>query len=241
MAPLIDIHSHILPGIDDGSQTLEQSMQMMQCAYENGIRGIILTPHFKVQHHNASPEKITNLIEMLQKKSIEAGIKIRLYAGNEINYHSSIADLLELQKVNTMAGSSYVLVEFNPMDSFERIRDGLYKTLSYGYTPILAHVERYENVCTHLDRIEDLIDMGSYIQMNAGSVMGNFGYATKYNARKIVREHLVHFIASDAHDMDNRSPAILECADYISRKYGADYEKELFSTNPAHVIKNEII
>lgn len=241
MATLIDIHSHILPGLDDGAKDMLTSLEMMKIAYDNGIRDIILTPHYKPSHHNASAATINRLIEDLQELCIARGIKIRLYKGNELMYHFGVMEALDDGRANTLAGSGYILIEFNPSDDYNRIRDGIYDALSHGYTPILAHVERYESVMKDMDRVRELIGMGCYMQVNAGSVMGDFGRTAKKNVATMLKNNLVHFIASDAHSANRRSPAMLECFRYIIKKYGEDCERKLFITNPSCVIKNEPI
>lgn len=237
----IDIHSHILPGIDDGSADFSMSLQMLALAAKRGTRGIIVTPHNKPGRHNAGQKKITSLIEELKQEMEERNISIELYFGNEIYYRSGIREELEEQKCLTMAGSDYILTEFGPMDDFDYIRNGIYNLLAEGYRPILAHAERYEKINGRADRVEDLIEMGCYIQVNAGSIMGNFGFGTKVFTRKLLAKELVHFVATDAHDLGKRSPDLRECASYISKKYGANYMQELCYENPMHIIRNEYI
>ncbi|MBD5463096.1 MAG: hypothetical protein HDR24_08580 [Lachnospiraceae bacterium] len=241
MDSYIDIHSHILPQIDDGAENFEMSMKMLHIAKENGICGIILTPHNKPMHHNASPGTIQNLIKKLEMELLHSKVEIQLYAGNEIYYRSDILEMLEEGKACTMAGSSYVLMEFGPMDDFEHIRRGLYKVLSGGYRPIIAHIERYRNICAKEERVEELIEMGCYVQVNAGSIMGQYGLGTKNFAKRLLRERQVHFVATDAHDADKRKPDIGSCVRYISRKYGDAFARALVYENPVHVIKNEYI
>lgn len=241
MDSYIDIHSHILPQLDDGAEDFEMSVKMLRMAEKNGICKIILTPHNKPMHHNASPETIQKVIQKLEKEISRSNVQIRLYAGNEIYYRSDILELLEEGRVCTMAGSSYVLVEFNPMEDFEHIRRGLYKVLSGGYRPIIAHIERYRNVCVKEEKVEELIEMGCYVQVNAGSIMGQYGIGTKNVAKRLLKEGLVHFVATDAHDTDRRKPDLAECVRCISRKYGDAFVKKLVYENPVHVIENEYI
>lgn len=239
--PYIDIHSHILPQIDDGSEDFLTSMKMLKMASEEGIREMILTPHNKPGRHNAGPEKIASLIKALQTKADEEGFNIKLYPGNELYYRSGLPEMIAKEEVCTMADSDYVLTEFNPMDDYDYIRNGIYDLTAEGYSPILAHVERYSKVCAKMGRIEDLIEMGCYIQVNTDSIMGNFGLGCKMLVKKILSAHLVHFIATDAHDTGKRAPKLAECASYIKRKYGKTYMRELFYENPLHVIRNEYI
>lgn len=241
MEPYIDIHSHILPGIDDGSQDFFTSMQMLKTASGNGITQIIATPHNKPARHNAGAAKIASLIKELKERMEEEGISMELHSGSELYYRSGLAEEIMKGKALTMAGSGYVLVEFSPMDDYDYIRNGIYSLMAGGYRPILAHVERYSRINGRTDRVEDLMEMGCYIQVNAGSVMGSFGLGTRLFTRRLLKERLVHFVATDAHDMKKRPPQIKECASFIEKKYGADYGRELFYENPTHVIRNEYI
>lgn len=237
----MDIHSHLLPGIDDGARDFETSMEMFRIAGKNGIGAMILTPHYKPVHHNASPATIRRLISEMEEKLAEEKIDIRLYPGNEIYYHSeAVAQALE-GGLCTLAGSSYVLVEFNPMDEFEYIRNGLYQFLSEGFRPVLAHVERYRCMTSKTDRTEELTGMGAYIQVNAGSIMGHYGLQTKGFARGLLKKDLVHFVATDAHDAKNRAPELEECARFLTKRFGEDYARELLYENPMKIVRNEYL
>lgn len=241
MEDYIDIHSHVLPGIDDGANNWEISMEMLEIAQKNRIRDMILTPHHKPARHSAGPGKVKALAEQLQELAGQEGISIRLHVGNEIYYSSGAVKELEEGNVCTMAGSRYVLVEFGPADEPDYIRKGVYQLLSAGYCPILAHAERYENICARMGRVEDLVSMGCYIQVNAGSIMGQFGYGAKQTARKLLKKDLVHFVATDAHNTGKRAPVLFECARYLEKKYGEEYKDRLLRGNPLHVIANRYI
>ncbi|MCM1268326.1 MAG: hypothetical protein NC302_10515 [Bacteroidales bacterium] len=241
MKNYIDIHSHILPGVDDGSESYETSMRMLQCAADDGISKIILTPHHKPSHRRVSlltwKEKTKSLLEM----AAERKIGIELYLGSELYYRSGLLEELGNGAAATLAGSHYVLVEFSPMADYEYIRNGAYSLLTGGFCPILAHVERYQNVCARKYGIEDLIEMGCYMQVNAGSVTGSFGSKTKRFVKNMLKQRQVHFVATDAHDLGKRAPALSACADLISKKYGEDYCRKLLWDHPACVLRDEEI
>lgn len=241
MTGYIDIHAHLLPKIDDGAKDLDTSLEMFRIAEKSGIREMILTPHFKPMRHNAGPEKIAVLIGQMEAKLKEEKIDIQLYPGNELYYHSEMVSRIEEKQACTMADSDYVLVEFGPMDEYDYIRNGIYQVIAGGYRPILAHAERYEAVSRGEERVEDLIQMGCYIQLNAGSIMGQFGFGTKQFTKKLLKQRLVHFVATDAHDTAKRAPKLNECAKYISKKFGEAYMRELLYENPLHMIQNEYI
>ena len=242
MDSYIDIHSHILPQIDDGAENFDMSMRMLETASENNIREIILTPHNKPMRHNVSFQTMEKLAGRLGEEAYKRRMDIRFHLGNEIYYRSDILEALGEGKACTMAGSSYVLVEFGPMDSFGYIRNGIYHVLSGGYRPILAHAERYAEVTVSVERAEALKEMGCYIQVNAGSVMGEYGFATRHFTRSLLKRKLVYFVATDAHkDSGKRTPRLAECGQFIARKYGKDYAVRLLKENPAGVIADEYI
>lgn len=134
-----------------------------------------------------------------------------------------------------------MLVEFNPLADFDYIRNGIYSLLTGGYYPILAHVERYQHVCGAKYGTDDLVEMGCYLQVNAGSVLGKSGAKTKRFVKKALKQRQIHFIATDAHDLLRRPPSLSDCADHIEGKYGSDYCRRLFQENPLHVIGDKEI
>ena len=241
MKNFIDIHSHILPGVDDGSDSFETSMRMLRCAVDDGISGIILTPHNKPGHRQRHFSEMMSRVEGLRKMMSEGSINIDLYMGSELYYRNGLLEELENDMAGTMAGSRYVLVEFNPLEDYDYIRNGIYALLTGGYYPILAHAERYRNVCAGKSGIDDLIEMGCYIQVNAGSVMGKAGQKAKHFVRTMLKRRQVHFVATDAHDMEKRAPRLSDCAYFIQKKYGGNYSQQLFNENPLHVIRDEEI
>lgn len=241
MDSYIDIHSHILPKIDDGAENFETSMEMLRLAWNDGIREMILTPHNKPSHHNAGPEKIKLLIKDLQDKAHREGIGITFHRGNEMYFGSDMTQRLDGGRALTMAGSSYVLIEFGMGEDIDHIRYGLYEALAHGYRPILAHVERYSRMLAKAERVEDLVRMGSYIQVNAGSIMGSFGFGAKQFTKRLLAQGLVHFVATDAHDTGKRKPVLSGCAGYVEKKYGQEYAYRLFYENPLRVIRDEYI
>ncbi len=241
MNPYIDIHSHILPQIDDGAENFDISMKMLRTAYADGIKTMIVTPHYKPGRHNASPEKIRFLIEKLRQEAEKEGMEVKLYPGNEFYYHDGMFQELDEDRACTMAGSSYVLIEFGPMERFEYIRNGLYEALAHGWRPILAHAERYSAISGKTENVEELVSLGSCIQVNAGSILGKTGMGAKQFTKKLLKERLVHFVATDAHDAVKREPVLSSCGKYVGRKYGEAYAQSLFHDNPVHIIKNEYI
>ena len=241
MQPTIDIHCHVMPGVDDGSPDMASSLDMLRIAEKEGITHMILTPHHKPMHHNVSPEHNVAYRKKLKEAAGAEGIKVKLFSGNEIYYSDETMEELIEGKICSLAGSDYVLVEFHPTNPYKAIQNAVSRVQAAGFIPIIAHMERYSDIVSHPARVKDLIEMGSFIQVNASSIMGKYGFGISHFTKKLLKEELVHFIASDAHDTGRRAPNLLDCRNYVERKYGEDYGKKLFFTNPANVIRNELI
>ncbi|MBQ7920243.1 MAG: hypothetical protein IJ324_09940 [Lachnospiraceae bacterium] len=227
----IDVHSHILPGLDDGSRSIEQSVEMLRIAWEEGITKIIATPH-------NMPGKGCPTIEVLEERLIQlrtvaenAGIDIELYLGTEYYYREEVSEILEREDAVTMAGSEYVLLEFNPLEERSYILNAVRDVYSLGYNPVIAHVERYEQLMKKKEDIAALKNMGALIQVNASSVIGDNGYRCKRDVKKLLKEHLVDFVATDAHSAGHRAPRMEKCAAYLYKRYGQEYAEALLFKN----------
>lgn len=239
---IIDIHSHCLPMTDDGAKSNEQAMNMLRIAAQEGFTDMVLTPHFRPSGNTApSGQLLEEKVKKLQQEADTQGIGIRLYIGNEIYYCSELPRLLEEKNVHTLAGSRYVLVEFSPMEEYSYIKNGLYQILSAGYLPVLAHVERYQAFLTKKDRVEDCLEMGAYIQMNFASAAGAAGRETKKFCKRLLKEKLVHFLATDAHSDGARAPRIGKDVTKMLLRIDTDYYEKLLSENPGKILLNQRI
>lgn len=241
MENYIDIHTHILPGVDDGAQSPEMSLEMLRMAAGDGIGQIILTPHSKPWHRHRSCAEVASGVARLRELLQEERLDIQLYTGNELFYRSGLLEELEAGQAAALADSHYVLVEFDPAADYDYIRNGVYTLLTGGYYPILAHVERYKKVCTKKTGVAELIEMGCFMQVNAGSVTGRHGLGAARLTRKLLGQGLVHFIATDAHDLRRRCPCLSACAKYLEKKFGADDSRRLLHDNPGCVLRDEYI
>lgn len=231
MKSYIDIHSHILPGLDDGSKNFEISLGMLRQAQDGHISDIILTPHYKPMRNNLPPERVKKILYELEERKEAAGISVRLHLGNEIYYSSEVISALRKGKIFTMAGSSYVLLEFSPREDYAYIRDAAYSLQSEGYSPILAHIERYGCLMEKKERVEELYDMGCCLQVNASSITGGNGMESRRNVKWLLKREYVHFVASDCHDDKRRAPRVAEAAAYVAKKYGETYCSRIFWDN----------
>lgn len=232
-----DIHTHILFNVDDGAQTQEESLAMLDVAYQTGTRAVFFTPH--TGNSGFCYERANEHLLQLKPLIIERYPDLKIYGGSEILFSALTLELLLSKQVPTLADSSYPLIEFDPAVFYGDMMDAVRQLANNGFTPIIAHAERYE--CMHPALAYQLIDMGAYIQLNARSVLGKHGRKVKRICKHLLQGHLVHFIASDAHNAVIRSPDLSECAAYIEHRFGEEYVQELFCDNALAVVNNQII
>lgn len=238
---ITDIHSHILHGLDDGAKNREQSKKMLDIAWEQGIRKIVVTPHFMPEHRNPAKEKILEKLTQLQMYAEKKEYDIQLFPGNEIYYHEEIPELLEAGQIFTLAKSKYVLIEFSPMDDFRYIRNSLAAIQAVGFKPVLAHVERYECVCEKtLKRVVELRDMGVLIQVNMSSVEGKMGKKIQKTVLAMMKSQYVDLLGTDAHSDGSRAPYTFTCKKILRRRLPADYIENLFYKNAEMIIQDGI-
>ena len=237
----IDVHCHILPGLDDGAKDIEQAKEMFMTAYEEGIRTIIATPHNYASRRSVSTQTIIDTCRQMKEYLAEWELPVSLYVGNEIYYRSGVAELLEEKKILSLADSRYVLVEFDPYAEFTYIRDGLGEIMGYGYFPILAHAERYDCLFQKSERIGELRNAGVYIQVNAASFLENWGSEFRKRSRELLKKERIDLIGTDAHSNRSRAPKMDKCAAYIYKKLGDTKAEKLLFSNPRAILENRRI
>lgn len=233
MKGIYDIHCHIIPGVDDGSKNLEMSRWMLQKEYDEGVRHIIATPHFRYDMFEASLNAVKK--QFLRVKAAAEEIGIELYLGCELHASMDMAACLKSGERLTMAGSRYVLTEFSTIDQKSYIRDRCQELIRWGYYPIIAHVERYRAVNGDLDFVDELRSMGAYIQVNTDSITGKDGFTIKRFCKKLIKEDLLDFVGTDGHDKSKRVPEISRCCDQIEKVMGSGYAKKIFIDNPKKI------
>ncbi len=237
----MDMHCHCLPGIDDGAENMEESLKMLQQAYEDGIRGVIATPHYHHRRGHASKEVILAKVAEVQEAIKECCPDMKIYPGNELGYSSRLVEKIEENSICTMAESKYVLIEFSPETEYAEMRNALMEIQTLGVWPILAHIERYYCLVKKPALALELADMGIYLQVNAGGVLGKYGWKEKTLIKKMFKVGRISFVATDAHDTESRKQQLSECAAYVKKKYGEEAVKACFFDNQQSVIKNKII
>ncbi len=234
MTGYFDIHTHIIPHVDDGSRSMKESEEILKTEYADGVRNIFLTTHYRVGMFEPEMSRVNE--QFLRVKEVAEQMGITVYLGCEFHANMDMIETLSKKERPTMNGGRCVLTEFKTGSEKAFIKERCYALLSHGYQPIIAHIERYAACRKDIGFIEDLYDLGCYIQINSQSLLGEDGFFMKQFCKKLVKEDLVHFIASDTHDMKSRKPTIGKCAEYLLKFQGEEYVRRIFIENPQKLI-----
>jgi len=240
MLGLYDIHCHILPGVDDGSHSMEETRELLRLEYEDGVRTIIVTPHYRVEMFEPELARIYQAFWDTCDEAAALAPDLKLYMGCEFHANMEMVETLKSGGRPTMAGSRYVLTEFRESSPFPYIKERVTALRTGGYRPVIAHAERYECMRNDFDRAEELTQIGARIQINAGSLLGDMGRSVRQYCRELIEEDLVWYVASDAHNLKDRKPNLGKCAGWLERKYGYACAKRLLIDHPEEIIRTGV-
>lgn len=222
---MIDIHTHILPFVDDGSKSLEASIELLQEEIEFGVTDVFFTPHYMRTRNYLSPyEENKKVFDDFQNEVKKRNLSINIHLGNEIYYHLDSVQKLRDQIVVPLGNTRFVLIEFSTSEEEEDVAEAIHNMKSLKYIPIIAHIERYPYLTFH--DYEIIKKMGAYIQVNAGSVTGSSGQQYKKLAFKMIKSGLVDFISSDIHTF--RKNEMKEAYHIVEKKFGKEKADHLF-------------
>ena len=243
---MIDIHSHIVFDVDDGPKTIEDSRALLEESYRQGVRTIISTSHRRKGMFETPEAKIEENFKQVQELAKEIADDLTILYGAEIYYTSDILDKLEQGKIPRLADSQYALIEFSMITHYKEIHTALSNVLRLGVTPVVAHIERYHCLENDEKKVRDLINMGCYTQINSSSVLKPklFGDTYKFmkkRAQFFLEKDLIHFVASDMHNLNPRPPYMQEAYQIISKKYGKSHAEQLFRKNQELLLRSEYI
>lgn len=233
----IDIHAHILPGVDDGARSLEEASELVKRSRDAGFSAIIATPHYSRRRGIEGYEAI---FQELKEKVEKEFPDFELYLGHETYYHEELAERLKEGKACTLAGSRYVLVEFDNGVSFQTIHRAIRRLLTSGYLPIIAHMERY--YCLREPKnLQNIYGSGCYLQMNYESLEGRWFQSEVRWCRNQVKEGNIHFLGTDMHRTDYRPPETEKAMKWLESHVNEDIVRKITFENAMRVIRNEKI
>ncbi len=238
---MIDIHAHILPAVDDGAYSLEESLRMIKMAEASGVRAIVATPHCNIPgaFKNYASEELAERLQILQQAVKAAGIKVDIVRGAEIFATKNTPRFLEEGKAWTINNTKYFLVEFAFHEDPEFCMMILEDCYDAGFVPVIAHPERYYFVQEDPQIVYEWYCHGYGIQINKGSLLGRFGRSAYETAQLFMEHGLVSCVSSDAHSAKQRTPHMLEVKRLIDEQYGVDYRKMVLEINPERILRGE--
>jgi len=232
----IDIHNHMLYGVDDGAKSIEESLALLADAKAQGARTVIFTPHYRHGMFKYPTEQIKANFNQIKVAAKDIGID--LFLGCEYHVNSNIIEAFRTGRCETLAESDYVLTEYSYETEYAYIVEYTQRLLSAGYYPVIAHVERYKCFAKKPSLCAEISAMGAMVQINADSALGLAGWQMERLCKKMLKNRWVDIIASDTHDSGERACHMGQCRKMIEKKYGADYAQQLFIKNPERIINN---
>lgn len=245
---MIDIHTHIMPGVDDGAKNLSMAIRMLEHAATGGTKHIILTPHCAPAYdfYNYNGDDLARSFAQLQFAVKQSEIPITIHPGMEILFENRKEFLSHMNDYFTLCGSRYFLIEYYFDVSEEGLLEGVDTVQECGCVPIIAHPERYESIqknCLYEEGtlIREMCRKGALIQVNKGSLSGKHGADSLRVGEWLLVQDLVDFVASDAHHPVHRNASLKHVEDYIRKSFGKERAKKMFWDNPNCIIKDKEI
>lgn len=238
---MIDFHTHILPNVDDGSKSVEETFNLIKEAKSVGFDSIISTSHYIEEYYEVGVEErkawINGLSQALEKENID----VNLYLGNEVYFSENIMKLLKENRITTINNTDYILFEFPMNVKPMNIYDVVYEMLSNKLIPVLAHPERYSFVHKDPNLICELMETGVLMQCNYGSIIGQYGERAQIIAKKLFENNMVHFLGSDVHRQNSVYPNVPRALHEIEAIIGKEKLYEITTLNPGWALENKII
>lgn len=228
---MIDTHIHMVPGVDDGAKDMKISIQMIQMLMNEGVNKVILTPHYNLPRYRN--ENVKGQFNVLKDYIQQEKIDFEVYLGNEIYLSEETMEGILKGQANTMAGSSYLLVEL-PYYHYYPVHEAMIRKLQHkDYRVILAHIERYQAFENKPEKLRDLVENGVYAQLSSRYIID---HKTRKSALQWIEKGLIHIVASDGHDVDKRPPLMKKAYDVVAKTFGINCGQMLFESNPESII-----
>ncbi len=233
---MFDLHSHIIPSIDDGAKDMEMSLAMLEMAVESGTKGMVATPHVIEGEWLPTWDRILFDCDRLQKKAQNAGMEIPIFPGGEVALHFDILEKLKAPGPYCINGGRYLLVEL-PASHIPSFTDEFFFTLqARGITPVLAHPERHPELAKRPEILVAWIRKGILTQINGTSIIGHMGERVMAMAELLLINDMVHALGSDAHRLRNRNPNLTSAVAKITELIGLEKTQDIILKNPNHII-----
>ena len=241
MAQFFDLHCHMLCGVDDGAKSPEEMYSMLEMAYEDGIRAICLTPHYSPYLFGDTSQKSEKAFALLKEYVSKSHPDMRIFLGHELGYFHGCLEALDAGKCRTVNGSRYVLMDFPEQVDFFELRGAVDQLQRAGYFVILAHTERYRCLFKEFGWIEDFVDGGGIVQLNASSCTGAWGKGAAKQWKKLIKKGVAHIVSTDGHNTEKRLPLMSVCMPFLQKHCSPGQLRALTWDNACRVVKDELI
>jgi protein-tyrosine phosphatase len=235
---LIDLHCHMLPGIDDGAVDEADALAMARIAVEDGIQVTACTPHiYPGMYENTGPA-ILEAVRQFQQLLTRNDISLQLTSGADVHMTPDLVSGLKSGRILTLGGSRYFLFEPPHFVAPPRLEETVFDVMACGYHPVLTHPERLSWIESHYPIMQRMAHAGCWMQLTAGSITGRFGPRPKYWSERMLDEGLVHIVASDAHNVRKRSPQMAHARDLVAERLGEQAALDMVLTRPRAVLED---
>lgn len=238
---MIDFHSHIIPEIDDGSRSIEETMLLLEEAKKAGFTTIISTSHYLPEHYEFDDATRKQFLEIIKMGATSLDVNIELYLGSEIYASYDIVELLKEHKASTINGTKYVLFELPMQTELPNLKNIIYNLLGNGYIPIIAHPERYTYVKENPNWLLEYLEIGVLAQSNYGSIIGLYGKEAQKTVKQLLKNNMIHFLGSDVHKPKTIYTKMPEILQELRKILERDKIKKLTKINPQLVLENKRI
>lgn len=235
---MIDLHCHLLPGIDDGASDLATSLEMARLAVQDGVRIQACTPHITPGIYDNDGAQIRQAVEELAAALYDNGIDLYLVTGADVHLAPRMIEGMRTGQIPTLADSRYFLLEPPHHIVPQRMDEVVEDLCAAGYVPVLTHPERLSWIETHYSYIKRLVAAGAWVQLTAGSITGSFGSQPRYWAERMLDEGIVHLIASDGHNTGRRRPGLAAARAAVAERLGEAEAEHVSVTRPLGIVKN---
>ncbi|MBN2017874.1 MAG: hypothetical protein JW794_07100 [Candidatus Cloacimonetes bacterium] len=235
---MIDIHTHVLPGIDDGAQNLDDTLEILEALQAQGVTELVATPHIITGVYNNSRTIIDQKISVVKQLIKDKEFKINIHSGAELYLEPDIVQKVKDQKL-TLAASNYVLIETALQQFPDNFEDILFNFQQEGFRPIIAHAERFNPFMENFDYLLQIVNRDIYVQMNSGSILGVYGNAVRDLALAMLHKGCVHVVASDVHGLNKRPILMKDAFEFVAMEFSNTLAENLFYKNPRRILDNE--
>lgn len=233
---MIDIHSHIIPGVDDGSRSIEETMNLLKEAEKAGVKKIVFTPHYYKEMYEVSSKINSTMLEKIKECIELQNINVEVFLGNEIFILRDVMELIKENTVSSINSGKYVLIELPMQRKPDNLDNIILDIISKGYLPIIAHPERYIYVQKNPNMLIDYINKGVLFQSNIASFVGYYGSGALKTVKKLLKNNMVHFLASDVHYENTIYKSFDKIKKEILENISIEKFNELTEENPQKVL-----